>query len=578
MILLCCVGLLLIWSSVFTSAWLDRRAEEAAAEKMARLYLQESSSRANAIFRGVHSYLRLAQVAETMNVPFERLYEGMRADYGRDSVIEHVLVFDRQDKIHYSSAPLPAVPPVLRGLTVAEGTFRYVAPYALPQSKEALFYVVGATSSGRRVAVGIKCAAFADFICPDMAADFLQLSLAGPEGQLYASLNFDVLRFSALPPSAGAVQPPAWEQLFSGEMVLSAQNMLQTAPFALRIALPRQFVLRPHFDRWQHLFFIGGAGSLLLLVLSFLGYRMIKVRHEAQQIIVAERNRFQKLVENLREVFLICEAGSRRVEYISPSAGQLWGDAFSELGVSLDVLASAIEEEDRPRFVQAMEKLNKPGENLDIECRIKRKDGEIRWAWVRMNRVGRTPEPDWVVGVIEDVTERKKLELALARMATTDSLTGLPNRVRLYERGEQERYRSLRYSRPLSVLMIDIDFFKAVNDQYGHAVGDAVLTLVARTCNGVLRSTDLMARLGGEEFAVLLSETEVEAGFVLAERLRQLVAEQAVQTERGPLAVTVSIGVAGLQADDASFEAVLKRADDALYKAKAVGRNQVVAG
>ena len=117
-----------------------------------------------------------------------------------------------------------------------------------------------------------------------------------------------------------------------------------------------------------------------------------------------------------------------------------------------------------------------------------------------------------------------------------------------------------------------------MNDKYGHAAGDEVLARVAHTCSNVLRSTDLMARLGGEEFAVLLSETAVPAGIALAERLRQLVADQSVQTERGLLSVTVSVGVAGLQAEDTSFEAVLKRADAALYKAKAAGRNQVVVG
>ena len=112
LILLCCGSLLLIWSGVFASAWLDRQAEEAVSMKLADLYLEESSSRADAIFRGVHSYLRLAQAAGKLNVPFERLYEGMRAEYGNDSVIAHAVIFDRQDNIHYASSPLPVLPPV----------------------------------------------------------------------------------------------------------------------------------------------------------------------------------------------------------------------------------------------------------------------------------------------------------------------------------------------------------------------------------------------------------------------------------------------------------------------------------
>lgn len=578
LILLCCGSLLLIWSGVFASAWLDRQAEEAVSMKLADLYLEESSSRADAIFRGVHSYLRLAQAAGKLNVPFERLYEGMRAEYGNDSVIAHAVIFDRQDNIHYASSPLPVLPAALRGLTTPEGEFGYVAPYSLPQRKEAVFYVVGGIAADKTMAVAIKCAAFADFVSPGMALDFLQLSLANSQGQLFSSLNVDVLQFASLPPADEAERQPAWEELPSGEKMLVARGSLQAAPFTLRIALPQKMVLRPYYDRWRHLLFIGGAGSLVLVMLSLLGYRTIKTRHEAQQLVWAEKDRFQQLVENLREVFLICEAASRRLVYVSPSAAQVWGAPLAETDLALDALAAAFVEADRLRFVQVQKKLGKPGDNTDIECRLKRSDGELRWVRMRMSYVGRAPDADWIVGLIEDVTERKNLELALAKMATTDALTGLPNRVRLYERGEQERYRAVRYSHPLVALMIDIDHFKAVNDKYGHAAGDEVLARVAHTCSNVLRSTDLMARLGGEEFAVLLSETAVPAGIALAERLRQLVADQSVQTERGLLSVTVSVGVAGLQAEDTSFEAVLKRADAALYKAKAAGRNQVVVG
>ena len=124
--------------------------------------------------------------------------------------------------------------------------------------------------------------------------------------------------------------------------------------------------------------------------------------------------------------------------------------------------------------------------------------------------------------------------------------------------------------------MIDIDYFKQVNDTYGHAVGDMVLVMVTRHCRQLLRSTDLMARIGGEEFAVLLSETDLEQAYALAERLRAETERQQVVFEGQNVFVTISIGVAQLQLDDSTFDAVLKRADNALYQAKKEGRNRAI--
>jgi two-component system cell cycle response regulator len=180
------------------------------------------------------------------------------------------------------------------------------------------------------------------------------------------------------------------------------------------------------------------------------------------------------------------------------------------------------------------------------------------------------------IGIKEDITERKEMEAQLQKLASTDPLTGLYNRRVFLEQLEKERAkvaRLLHYSAVL--LMMDLDFFKRVNDSYGHATGDAVLKAFADIARNNSRSIDIAARLGGEEFAILLAGADKKDALTMAERLRQQVADIVIDHEAGPVNVTVSIGAAILLADDANAEAVLHRADEALYEAKDRGRNRI---
>jgi len=139
-------------------------------------------------------------------------------------------------------------------------------------------------------------------------------------------------------------------------------------------------------------------------------------------------------------------------------------------------------------------------------------------------------------------------------------LTGLLNRRGFEQKGGQEWEHAHRYKRPLSLIMIDIDHFKNVNDSYGHAIGDLVLKKVAQSCNSELRKVDILSRCGGEEFCVLLPETEIDHALDIAERLR-LESLKPLDTEVGQLGISISLGVAE------------NNADQALYKAKRIGRN-----
>jgi diguanylate cyclase (GGDEF)-like protein len=167
---------------------------------------------------------------------------------------------------------------------------------------------------------------------------------------------------------------------------------------------------------------------------------------------------------------------------------------------------------------------------------------------------------------------------ATQRLAATDELTGIHNRRRLFDLAEHEFRTAVRYRRPLSAAMIDLDNFKSVNDSFGHAVGDEVLVEVVRRCAGVIRDSDIFGRYGGEEFAIVLPETGHRAATALAERLRQRVAAEPVLTSAGSIPVTVSIGVAELAPEISEFHTLLDHADAALFLAKHRGRNRVAVG
>jgi diguanylate cyclase (GGDEF)-like protein/PAS domain S-box-containing protein len=164
----------------------------------------------------------------------------------------------------------------------------------------------------------------------------------------------------------------------------------------------------------------------------------------------------------------------------------------------------------------------------------------------------------------------------LERRAYTDYLTGLANRRYFLEQAESELVRTLRYGRELSILMLDIDRFKQVNDTYGHKVGDLVLQKLSEVCRATLRDVDIAGRIGGEEFAVLLPETGDKSAMEAAERLRAALAAAQVTLSGGlPLHFTASFGVATLKDKDTNIDTLLNQADQALYQAKSEGRNRV---
>ncbi len=208
----------------------------------------------------------------------------------------------------------------------------------------------------------------------------------------------------------------------------------------------------------------------------------------------------------------------------------------------------------------------------------------------RAHHVAATPlssdadRPLEVALVFRDITERrdaetqlKKIKLEMERYAHTDSLTGLANRRFFMQRLTEESERVRRGTAPLSVLVFDMDLFKRINDTHGHAVGDRVLQVIASVALEVKRVADVAARIGGEEFAMLLPDTDQAGAIKLAQRLRRTIGEQLIADAHGrPIQrVTASIGVATMSGTDRGLENILSHADQALYKAKDAGRNMV---
>jgi diguanylate cyclase (GGDEF)-like protein/PAS domain S-box-containing protein len=169
-----------------------------------------------------------------------------------------------------------------------------------------------------------------------------------------------------------------------------------------------------------------------------------------------------------------------------------------------------------------------------------------------------------------------QLHAEVQKLAITDALTGLYNRRGLFELGEREIERAHRFDRPLTAVMGDIDLFKQVNDNFGHAVGDEILQLVAVALTNSVRKVDIIGRYGGDEFVILLPEIDLEGGKIVAERLRERVKSTALQTPIARVAVSISLGIAGITDEMLDLKSLLERADNALYQAKTGGRDQSV--
>ncbi|GBD44950.1 putative diguanylate cyclase YegE [bacterium HR40] len=263
----------------------------------------------------------------------------------------------------------------------------------------------------------------------------------------------------------------------------------------------------------------------------------------------------------------LCNHAFAALEGTTPQA--LEGRCFAELARShLDRHRPGLDPEARARELAARLALHARADGTPFDLAV----GERHYV-VREHRL-----PDGHTVLLQtEVTHLKQIERDLRRLATIDELTELANRRQFFDRGRRLLERARRHDQRVALLLFDLDHFKQINDSHGHAAGDLVLRRVADICRSTLRSHDLVARLGGEEFAVLLIDTDREEALAVAERLRTAIATADIRYGEHRLAVTISVGIAVPEAGREDLEACLAAADRALYRAKHEGRNRVCA-
>ncbi len=264
---------------------------------------------------------------------------------------------------------------------------------------------------------------------------------------------------------------------------------------------------------------------------------------------------------------------------VSPEYVKMIGYDPDTFHTSLDEWKRSLHPDDRDAVKLAFQECLGTGKPKTMEYRRLNANGN--WIWI--SSVGKVTEwdadhqPLRMIGTHTNISKRKRLEEELKHQAHKDYLTNLNNRGYFMELAELELSRSIRYENPLTILMVDIDLFKQVNDTYGHKAGDAVLKKLAEVFQKTLREIDIVGRVGGEEFAILLPETDKDKALEAADRLRANIANTRVSMSGGrlPLRFTVSIGLTILSSKEDTLDNLLSRADNALYEAKNSGRNRV---
>ncbi len=273
------------------------------------------------------------------------------------------------------------------------------------------------------------------------------------------------------------------------------------------------------------------------------------------------------------------DANGRITEW-NPSIGRVTGFGQEAVGQPYSILYP-LDAMTPERLLDRLRDAERDGWSLDEGKRV-RADGSGFWGSALIAPLPEREPPCGLEAdgpayclILRDITDKREASERRRRETFGDYLTGLANRRAFFEAAEQELTRSLTVPRPTAVIAIDADHFKAINDRYGHPGGDAVLQHLAAILGETFREVDVVARIGGEEFAVLLPSTDLPRAAVVAERLRSAVASQVVHFDGHRIQYTVSAGVASLADGEGGIDLLLKRADQALYAAKRLGRNRV---
>lgn len=313
------------------------------------------------------------------------------------------------------------------------------------------------------------------------------------------------------------------------------------------------------YDKW----IIDFTALIMPISILIIGYGIIK--YDFLEIKALAR---ETIFENSLDGMMILESGLRLIDYNKAAK-----DFFGALNISLDNYPIEHLFNREPKLLEIL----KSETTQEFSVMI---DGEKRFFEISSLPLGTLNDKKTkMFKSIRDITEKKKVQEKLTVLATTDSLSGLYNRAEFIKMAQRELSWAKRYNNKLSLLMIDLDLFKTINDTFGHAAGDEVIREMGNMIKTNFRKADFAGRLGGEEFAVLLKNTSLDEAKGAAKKFQEAVSRKKVIYGKQEISFTVSIGVAAISGDinnKSNIEDILKQADDALYKAKAKGRNCVV--
>ncbi len=290
--------------------------------------------------------------------------------------------------------------------------------------------------------------------------------------------------------------------------------------------------------------------TALAISLSIWGYRLLDIMPIAHNV----------LIENMNDGVVVLDTQNRIVDMNPAALGIFGGSASKSIGHYAREVFSRWE---------AIQPILEEERQTGVGMSVGRKYLDLQVTPLKNRReqlVGR-------LMVWRDITALKTAQDELEKLASLDGLTGVYNRRTFMEKATVEVVRASRLRKPLSILLMDIDHFKDVNDNYGHSAGDQVLMNFAKVCIEGIRGYDIFARMGGEEFALLIPDTDAQEALWVAERLRNSVATQSAMVGGRPVFITISIGIAELMSDDEGVDGIINRADKALYSSKNSGRN-----
>lgn len=298
----------------------------------------------------------------------------------------------------------------------------------------------------------------------------------------------------------------------------------------------------------------------------------VTLKRQAEEALRESEEKLRSILEAAPYPIIILKAGqSFTFRYANKSTFYLFEMEIERQALdTIDMQSFWVSDEGHEQFVEAFSE----GEVSNYEVLMKTQKGKVFWGMLSSTPMDFQGEAALFVSVL-DVTDRKLIQEELERLATTDPLTGLLNRRSLFDMAKKEIRRAIRYKYPFTILMLDIDHFKRVNDTYGHAVGDKVIQRFSEVCTSCLREEDVLGRVGGEEFVAVLVSSSAEGGYIVAERMRKLWEAEIIDVGEGKDSFSVSIGVSELLNQSEAFDVVLERADRALYDSKSAGRNCV---